>query len=117
MAIWHVSKGTSRTVVAIPSLGIAIKCPRWTKVYLRNFCADITTYAPEMLPNPDPEVRKMFWEVVRSSFRRSVWLTFRGISDNWSERRFYKHNNVLNRLLLQPTYFSLLGLINIQKYG
>jgi len=117
MAIWRVSKGQSRIVVAIPRLGIAIKCARIRKRYAIDFYRNASRYAREMLPNPDPEVKAMYWEFVRGSFRRSVRLTFRGVSDNWCERNFYKHSDALSRLLLQPTHLSLFGLINVQKYG
>jgi hypothetical protein len=39
---------------------------------------------------------------------------FRGIFNNWLEFVFYQKNKSL--LLLAPTYFSLLGLLNVQKY-
>jgi len=98
-------------------MGIAIKCARLKKIHLCNFYRDAFSYGREMLSNPDPDVRKMYWKFVRSSLGRSICLTFRGVGDNWRERSFYKHTNTLHRLLLQPTHFSFLGLLNIQKYG
>ncbi len=42
------------------------------------------------------------------------WLLFKGVVDNWKEYRFYRETR---HPFLQPTYISLLGLVNIQKAG
>ena len=70
-----------------------------------------------MFPNPDPKVRKIFWEVVRASAHRAFTAFFEGFVSNWRERAYYKHANALHRPFLQPTYFSLFGLFNVQKFG
>lgn len=41
-------------------------------------------------------------------------LLFKGIIDNFNEYRLYKK---LHHKLLMPTYFSLFGLLNLQKRG
>jgi hypothetical protein len=42
------------------------------------------------------------------------YLLFGGIMANWNEYLFYKETK---NLFVMPTYFSLFGLINIQKRG
>jgi hypothetical protein len=115
--MWSVSKGTHRTVIAIPTLGIAIKWARIQSWPLRNFYGDLTFLRREMWPNPDPKVRKLFWETVRSSANRAVIQFFEGFSSNWRERTYYKHADASGKLLLQPTYLTFFGVFNVQKYG
>lgn len=115
--MWHISKGRSRTVIAIPSLRVVIKCARIRKRPFEGFYADMSFAYREMFPNPDPKVRKIFWEVVRASASRAFIEFFEGFASNWRERAYYKRTNTLHRLFLQPTYFSLFGIFNIQKLG
>ena len=115
--MWHISKGRSRTVVAIPSLGVAIKCARIRKRPFGGFYADLDFAYREMFPNPDPKVRKIFWEIVRASASRTFTEFFEGFVSNWRERAYYKRATVPQRLILQPTYFTLFGILNVQKYG
>ena len=117
MAPWYVSRGQNRIVIVIPSLGIAIKCVRLQKRYLVSFRRDVSIYAKEMLPTSDPKTKAVYWESVRHSFWRNLCHTFRGIGDNWRERSFYKHADASYGPLLQPTFFSFFGLVNVQKYG
>lgn len=118
MAMWHVSRGNSRLVIAIPSLGIAIKCARIKKIHLMDFFRNAYSYAKKMLPGSTRKKRAMYWEnVIVIGGYYALWRTFRGVLDNWSERSFYKHTDALSRLVLQPTHFSFLGLVNIQRYG
>src|SRR5690606_27796469 len=39
---------------------------------------------------------------------------FLGVVTNWNEFKFYRNSK---HELLQPTYVSLFGLVNIQRYG
>ncbi len=116
-ALWQVSKGQSRVVVAIPSWGIAIKFARIRSKVVTAYFQDVSYYTREMYPNPDPAVRALFWETMTLASRRCIRQTFGGIIDNWNERSLYKHTNTLHRLVLQPTYLSVCGLVNIQRYG
>jgi len=42
---------------------------------------------------------------------------FAGFVENWRERQYYRLSTGARRRLLQPTWFSFFGLVNIQKYG
>lgn len=115
-------RGTSRSVLAIPDMGIVIK---FAHIQIGD--------AWHMLRQAKRDHDR--WCVVRDrqSFRcflcsqiyvRTVeengtlkQYLFRGIVSNWRERSYYKKSDAERRQLLQPTYLSLLGLVNVQKYG
>ncbi len=92
--------GTTRVVVPVPSLGIVLKLPvleirRVGRIFFKN--------------------------LFRGKFRyialefNSYWkFLFSGVVANWSEYRFYRRTR---HVFLQPRYFSLFGLFNIQKFG
>lgn len=100
----YISFGTSRVVIAVPNYGIVIKIAR----------IRIIQAIREL-----PDYIKCFhiWRKV-SLQSRSLITPFgyimRGIIENWGERSFYKFTK---NPLLQPTYFSILGLVNIQRYS
>ena len=107
-----ICKGTTRIVIQIPALGIAIKIAR---IYLGrtikgvfNRCFDrrVKTGRLHLLLSYfvyPPVVQGGLWNNL-------LW----GILNNWREFRFYI---TTRHPLLQPTCFSLFGLVNIQKYG
>lgn len=117
MAKWHVSKGESRIVIAIPAFGFVIKCARVPLWPFKSLYSDVVGMGKEILPNPDPKVRKIYWEFVRVSIKRCLRRFFKGIAENWNERTYYKHTDALTRLFLQPTHLSVFGIANIQRYG
>ena len=117
MTIRRISKGESRIVLAIPAFGIVIKCARVHFWPFKDLYSNVVGMGKEMLPNPDPEVRAMYWEFVRGSIRRCLRQFFKGVAENWNERSYFKHTNALARLFLQPTYLSVFGIANIQRYG
>ncbi|MES3004839.1 MAG: hypothetical protein V4690_01850 [Patescibacteria group bacterium] len=92
--------GTTRIVLIIPVIGIVLKLPvleiaRVSKVFFRNlFRGKFRSISIEM---------HEYWGFL-----------FSGIIANWSEYRFYQRTR---HTFLQPTYFSLFGLFNIQKLG
>lgn len=97
--------GETRRVVTLESFGIVIKLPR---VYVRGSIWSLCNSASSL---------KFLWSNLwwSSEIHSSVrWFLFRGISHNWHEYRFWRKTR---NPFLQPTYFSLLGLINIQKFG
>lgn len=103
----NIAKGRDRIVVIIPELGIVIKFPF---IHLIMVAKQIYGYMKEC------EWKRMYtlWQrdvEDREGFANSL---FGGIHANWLEGMFYQetHNH-----FLQPTYFSFLGLINIQKCG
>jgi|SRR5680860_183156 len=100
-------KGTDRFVVLFPTLGIVVKFPiinLWFAICLlwdyvktgeRQLFREIWNYSVEQMPG----------------FK---WFLFRGLFANWCEFLFYWQTK---NIFLQPTYFSLFGLFNIQKIG
>ncbi len=65
-------------------------------------------------------IKQRSWKYFRKQWRYSrkvggfKGLLFRGIIANWSEFRFYRHTR---HPFCEPTYFSLFGLFNVQRYG
>lgn len=96
----QIRNGTCRTVLLIPSLGIVIKV---AKIRLISAVVDFW-----------PIRRRRLWGLkLASNVHGSPrWFLLRGIHDNWGEFVYYIWTR---HPLLQPTYFSLLGLINIQR--
>lgn len=99
----HISRGTYRFVLAIPEIGIVLKFPVIDCPSLKDLKANVGN-------------RKY---LQRFSIENSCYLTlkmqlFRGVYENFGEWLFWLKNH---HPLCQPTYFSLLGLVNIQKYG
>lgn len=98
------SKGNNRIVVCIGFLGIALKFPR---IRLRQ---GLKCLVDDILGHNNKLRRE--WDFAVNSKGSIMSFLFRGIRDNWSEYRFYKE---IRHPLLQPTYFSLLGLVNVQR--
>jgi hypothetical protein len=101
--IVQVHKGTSRFVLLfsfIPSL--AVKLPR---IHLK---AGIET----LVRNWRETFRKETWEY--EVWWSPTWCLFKGLLDNWKEYRFYRKTK---HQFLQTTYFSFLGIVNLQKRG
>ena len=122
--MYIIARGECRLVVAIPGLGIAIKLPRLLgeKEYRKKLREDFASFTLELGRTARRPHKYTSWHWVfftgrqlRKTFMRQAF--FQGSADNWRERRFYKHCNPIARLLLQPTHFSLLGLLNIQRCG
>lgn len=103
----QIKKGNDRIVILLPSLGIAIKLPAihlWRAICL--FCGRIKNGKWKRLK------RDWKWPIEAPwGFKKFL---FRGFVVNWRELRFYSQTR---NPLLQPTYFSLFGLFNIQKAG
>ncbi|MFM2374801.1 MAG: hypothetical protein RLZZ234_796 [Candidatus Parcubacteria bacterium] len=115
-------RGASRTVIAVPSWGIVCKIAhidlaealyllKRAKVDHDRFCLmgdrqSFRTYLKQQL-----------FERKVEQFATLKRALFHGLVSNWRERRYYKESDGARRKLLQPTYFSLFGLLNIQKHG
>jgi hypothetical protein len=103
----QIRKGKDRIVIILPLLGIVIKFP-----IVHFFLAVIAFF------HRVPKGKK--WEYLKKYISLPIeytygfrWLLFTGISANWNEFWFWwKTRNSF----LQPTYFSLFGLLNIQQY-
>jgi hypothetical protein len=101
-----VKKTGSRIVFVFPRLGFVVKVARirlWSGLKsLRGFYKFGYFWKGLLLCSEDAfGSPRRFW--------------FKGIRDNWMERSFYKSSPC--REFLQPTVFSLLGLVNIQIWG
>ena len=70
-----------------------------------------------MLPSSSRKTKKLYLEFVGSAINRAFIQFFQGFTSNWREWAYYKRVNPRHRSFLQPTYFSLLGILNIQKFG
>ena len=94
--------GTSRIVVV--SHGLAFKFPRvrlgeaWETLKYRF------------------RTRSLWREFVYTVYQvfSLKWILLKGVVDNWKEYRFYRKTK---HPFLQPTYVSLIGLLNIQRAG
>ena len=105
----QISKGTNRTVIAFPRIAIAVKIPN---IRVWQAVTYFFTYIRYGKKGHAYLIKWFTYEVeVQYGFK---WLIFRGIEDNRNERNFY---SLTKNQLLQPTYFSLFGFMNIQKYG
>lgn len=124
----HIAHGDHRRVIAIPRFGIVIKLPQKTadhqketrKKEWRHFLREL------LLPLRKPSVLRhpygawIHWVRIGA---RYVWAAncacsfWCGIVENWSEFCFYRRATTLESMLLVPTYLSLFGLCNIQRYA
>lgn len=96
--------GTTRIVACFPRLGIAIKFARI------RFRQGFGLLIDDFLGRENPLRREWHFLV---DHRGSIGsLLFKGIRDNWKEFCFYLQTR---HPLLQPTYFSFFGLLNIQR--
>lgn len=109
-----ISSGDDRRVIAIPHMNVVLKVARihWW------YALDFIIYA---FKTHQPRGKLHEWwrhQIDESTTEHNSCLKrflFGGICANWRERRFYKERPDLK--ILQPTYFSLLGFLNVQRYG
>ncbi len=97
MQYMMISKGRNRLVFIFPSLGLALKFPL---IHVVHAVRQFTAYG---FHNSFPKKMKTIPEHL-----------FKGIGDNWREFRFYIKTR---HAFCQPTYFSLFGLVNVQRAG
>lgn len=98
-----IKRGRQRVVIIIPRLGFVVKFPR---VYMKRALGI---------------AQKWGWKKFLYDFKFSTqsmgsprYFLFGGIVANWQEFMFFLKTR---HPFLQPTYFSLLGIVNIQRYG
>ena len=102
-----IAKGESRLVVILPELGIVIKFSIIHLVIgLRVFCDDLSRKGNRLHDELFRYTIEMYGSLKR--------LLFKGIVDNWREWRFYQRTR---HPFCQPTYLSLFGLLNIQRFA
>ncbi len=108
-------KGSTRIVWPLPSLGLAVKFSRISILGLFEVFRFLIRET--LIPGRTWAGVKYFaWWLWRMphQINTPLHLLFWGILTNWREFVFYL---TTRHPFLQPTYFSLLGLINVQKYG
>lgn len=105
-----ISVGTGRIVVPIKPLGVALKFPR-IKFFLACHMVFYTLVRPPSQILRAISAQFRFKSTQRATIKGAL---FGGLVENWGEYRFYTKTK---NQFLQPTYFSFLGLVNIQKFG
>ena len=103
----ELKKGTHRIVFIFPRFGFVIKLPRFYIWFAIKGFFKFIYYR-------DWKFLKKWLKydvVVLGGFKNQV---YKGIHDNWQEYKFY---SITKNVFLQPTHFSLYGLVNIQSYG
>ncbi|KKR53032.1 MAG: hypothetical protein UT91_C0035G0004 [Parcubacteria group bacterium GW2011_GWA2_40_23] len=98
--------GVNRIVLLLPNLKLAIKFP-FAYYNIRNAFYDLREKRGKKEDIPWLSIRLRF---VKNLFR----FFFRACRINWREFTYYLKRR---HPIIQPTYFSLLGLVNIQRYG
>ncbi len=104
----QVKKGNDRIVVLFPALGVVVKLPITHLLYVLDSLFGIDTWRTYG--------RKLVWRTLIGAFEESGsvrGMLFRGLAANWME--FWLSATKRNPFL-QPTYFSLFGLLNVQRY-
>ncbi|MDO8669644.1 MAG: hypothetical protein Q7K65_05105 [Candidatus Buchananbacteria bacterium] len=97
-----IKRGRHRIVLTFKR--IVIKIPR---VYFKDGMANL------LLELKHPQLFKYYRNTVLHDGTSKTSL-FGGLICNWQERSFYSRTKLA---ILAPTYFSLFGLLNIQKMG
>ena len=99
-----IKKGQDRIVIIFPALKIVVKLP---VVHLIMAIKNFWRFSKKW------DIFKKYLTFPVETLTGLKGLLFRGFYSNWNE--FWFHLKTHN-LFLQPTYFSLFGLLNIQKY-
>ena len=104
----EIKKGTSRIVVLLPLLGLAVKFPiihpiRALRLFIRI-----------MRGKDRWKNIKLYWRCSPKAIAGFKGPLFKGIVANWKEFVFYQQTK---NIFLNPTYLSVFGLMNIQPIG
>lgn len=110
----RIKRGTSRLVICLPKLGLVIKLPL-AKPFV---FVHLVIRAIRMGWRSKDMKRWLKW-VVWLGTDTDVFVNIRytllnGIYQNWQEYRLWRRTR---SSFLEPTFVSLFGLINVQKYG
>lgn len=103
----QIKYGTSRIVLLLPMLGLAIKFPR---VYARIAFGNMWDFVRNRQWS---DLYAFFFEYDYEQTSFSYFI-LKGFIDNLSERRFYRRTR---NSYAWPTFFSLYGALNIQILG
>lgn len=109
----YIKRGRSRLVICVPRIGIVIKLPRTRlKGFIRH-----TAWAAKR------SVEFRSWTFLGDALRLNEesdsdinirYTLLNGVYQNWMEYLLWRKTH---SRFLEPTYFSFLGLINVQRYG
>lgn len=110
----QIKRGTSRLVICIPNLGLVIKLPRAKPiVFLRNVISAISL--GRRTKDTKKWLKWAMWLGKETDVVGNIRYTLlNGTYQNWQEYCLWRSTC---SSFLEPTFFSLLGLINVQKYG
>lgn len=107
----NIQKGSRRIVFVFPALGFVIKLPRiFIGTVLRHTFNAFNI--KEIRKSSKRIYREFKYPMEVRGLNRD--LLCKGLYDNWHEYLFYRETY---HVFVLPTYFSLFGLLNIQKYG
>jgi len=110
----QIKKGRDRIVFILPIIGIVIKIP--IIHFLRVIEHHFSLFKSRNIYKKGT-IKKIFFMYFEGDFEYRHCFKgtiFGGIHSNWLEYVFWRRTK---NPFLKPTYFSLFGLINIQKYG
>ena len=100
-------KGQNRWVAVFPKAGVVVKFPIvYLKVVLEALTVDLWRFGWRGF--------KANWDTPMEAYGGFRSWLFKGLAANWME--FWLYVTTRNPFL-QPTYFSLFGLVNVQRYG
>lgn len=115
---WQIAQGSRRVVLVPQDSKVVLKIACFRRRYFHDYWrGNVVGMYHEMYASQNPEARKLYWENLWLGLKRVSHQTFGGIAENWHEWTYYLFCGPGPRRLLKPTYFSLLGLVNIQKRG
>ena len=109
----YIKSGSSRLVFCLPALGLVIKLPlihpwRFVKVLKSDVWCIIHGRGFGFL-------KARFWlDEEHDTIGNIRYTLLNGLYQNWQEFMLWRKTR---SVFLEPTFFSLLGVCNIQKYG
>lgn len=108
-----IKKGTSRLAICLPTVGLVVKLPLVRPWSFLKCLKGSVKYS----------IKGQSWKFLKNT----LWLDdehdklgnirytlLSGIYQNWQEFLLWRRTH---SPFLEPTYFSLLGLVNVQQYG
>lgn len=107
----QIKKGRDRVVLLLPKIGIVLKFPI---VHLLTAARLLRRYLGEDRHHWRHNVHLEFQIPIDHMMSGIKGALFRGVVASWREFRLHQ---TTRHAFLQPTYISLLGLVNVQKYG
>lgn len=110
----QIKRGTSRLVICLPKLGLVIKLPLAKPIVFVRQVISATR-----LGWKSKDMKKWLkWAAWLGEGTDTVgnirYTLLNGSYQNWQEYRLWRRTR---SSFLEPTFFSLLGLVNVQKYG